>query len=592
MLVSMGGCSLDEYNPSGMSTEQEWSTAEGYEKKINDCYFDLVRIIYGQAEDTYIVIAEGGTDIWQDANPEGTNGNWSNTLRYAGSFSGLMNENYTGFYGTVSACNAAIYYADKVEGLSQDRINELVAEARFIRAHALFNIVENYGGKYLPLELPSGTSPTSLPCSTVNEFYKVIFEDLQFAKTYLPLTNEVVGHVTRGAAYHLYAKACLTYASYTDPVSNATALTEDEARQYLVEAQKAADELIDNAATYGVRLYDDVNDVFDEANNKANAEALFVVTHSSVTAYNPRGNYFNRAWKHSEAYNANTAGIYLDGIEASYATEVNGYPVPKLAKGNCYMEPSKYMLDLYSNPKDMRYKAFFKDTYYVNRPTNAAGNGYTWGETDAARYKLSNARVDNPNFDIMLGDTAIYISRHTYTQEERDRCRYAICNIEDNYADPAKPGRFFPSLKKMDCPSLYAGTNPSKPYSSADCIIYRLGETYLLAAEIDWRLGDVNGAVDRLNDLRNRSCEGHDHSLDITAADVTEDFLLDEYAREMIGEWNRWMTLKRFRALERRIKECNPQITNFKPDVHYLRPIPDGELLVIDNPQEYQNPGY
>ena len=144
----------------------------------------------------------------------------------------------------------------------------------------------------------------------------------------------------------------------------------------------------------------------------------------------------------------------------------------------------------------------------------------------------------------------------------------------------------------MDCPSLYAGTNPSKPYSSADCIIYRLGETYLLAAEIDWRLGDVNGAVDRLNDLRNRSCEGHDHSLDITAADVTEDFLLDEYAREMIGEWNRWMTLKRFRALERRIKECNPQITNFKPDVHYLRPIPDGELLVIDNPQEYQNPGY
>lgn len=41
--------------------------------------------------------------------------------------------------------------------------------------------------------------------------------------------------------------------------------------------------------------------------------------------------------------------------------------------------------------------------------------------------------------------------------------------------------------------------------------------------------------------------------MDITASEVTQDFLLDEYAREMIGEWNRWMTLKRFRAFESRI---------------------------------------
>ena len=76
------GCSLDEYNPSGVSTDQEWSTPSGFEKKVNDCYFDLIRIVYGQAEDTYLMVAEGGTDIWQDANPEGTNGNWSKLMRY------------------------------------------------------------------------------------------------------------------------------------------------------------------------------------------------------------------------------------------------------------------------------------------------------------------------------------------------------------------------------------------------------------------------------------------------------------------------------------------------------------------------------
>ena len=31
----------------------------------------------------------------------------------------------------------------------------------------------------------------------------------------------------------------------------------------------------------------------------------------------------------------------------NYATTVNGMETHKLAKGNCYMEPSKYMLDLY-----------------------------------------------------------------------------------------------------------------------------------------------------------------------------------------------------------------------------------------------------
>ena len=65
MMLSVYGCSLDEFNPSGISTEQEWSTPAGYEKKVNDCYFDLVRIVYGQAEDTYLMVAEGGTDIWQ-----------------------------------------------------------------------------------------------------------------------------------------------------------------------------------------------------------------------------------------------------------------------------------------------------------------------------------------------------------------------------------------------------------------------------------------------------------------------------------------------------------------------------------------------
>ena len=594
LLLTAASCSLDEYNPSGNTPENEWTSAAGYEKKINDCYFDMIRIIYGQSEDTYLMVAEAGTDIWQDTNPTGANGNWSKILRYDdyGSANGMLNDGYYAFYGTLSACNGAIAYADKVTGLSEADKNELVAEAYFIRAHALYNIVEQWGGKYLPLEPITGETRT-LTCSTVNDFYKTIIEDLEFAMKYLPVKPAVYGRVARAAAYHLYAKACLTYASYTDGLGNCTALTQEESRQYLQKAKAAADDLIANAATYGVKLYDDVDEVFDENNNKDNKEALFVVTHSTVQAYNPRGQYYNRVWKHAEAYNNNTSGIYLSGMTPSYATLVNGMSTHKLAKGNCYMEPSKYMLDLYGE-KDKRYAAFFKDTYYINNPSvKEGGTVYTWDAADANRFKLSQDRVGNHDYDLAIGDTAVYLSRRKMTQEERDAKRYAVYNIDDNYADPSQPLKFFPSLKKADCPSLYEGANASKPYSSADCIIYRLGETYLISAEIDWKLGDMAGAKSRLNDLRNRACVNHDHSMDIQESDITQDFLLDEYAREMIGEWNRWMTLKRFRAFESRISKCNPQIkaNAFQKD-YYLRPIPDAAILLIDNGDEYQNPGY
>jgi len=589
LALTLCACSLEEENPSAISTDKEWSTAEGFEKLVNGCYYDLIRIIYGQAEDTYIICSEAGTDIWQDAR-DGSNGNWSKALRYTdfGASVGMFNEGYSGFYGTLSQCNAAIYYANKVTGLSQSEINQLVAEAYFIRAHCLFNIVEYWGGKYLPTA-PMTDPVTSLPCSSINEFYDVILSDLEFAIQNLPIKQTVLGHVTRAAAYHLYAKACLTYSTYTDGLGGATSLTASESKELLQKAKSAADYLIDNQTSLGVKLYDDVADVFDENNNKNNSEALFIVCHSTVQAYNPRGNYYNRAWKHWTAYNNASDGIFLDGIKPSYSTSVNGYSVPKLAKGNCYMCPSKAMLDLYS-AKDTRYHEFFNDTYYINKPNN--GNYYTWSKSDVARFGLSENRVGNSNFDILTGDTAIYISRDKYyTQAERDAKRYAIYNVDDNYANQTQPLKFFPSLKKNDCPSLYCGTNPSKPYSAADCIVYRLGETYLLSAEIDWRLGDNASAAQRVNVIRNRACVNKDHSMDVTSSEITQDFLLDETARELIGEWQRWQTLKRFRAFESRISKMNPQISSFKSE-YYFRPVPAAEILLLTNGEEYQNEGY
>lgn len=506
-----------------------------------------------------------------------------------GASTGQQLEAYSGFYATLNSCNAAIQYADIVEGLSENEVNALVAEAYFLRAHSLFNIVEYFGGKYLSTDY-TATPLSVLPMSSVNEFYDVIIKDLEFAMQYLPISQSVRGHVTRAAAYHLYAKACLTYSTYTDGLAGATPLTDSESKELLEKAKTAVEYLITNKASLGVDLYDETAEVFADENNKTNKEALFIVTHSSITAYNPRGNYFNRVWKHFEAFNFNTSGIYLTGLQPSYETNVAGTEVQKVAKGNCYFEPSKYYLSLYDDRRDTRYDAYFKDTYYINKPTE--GNVYKWTTEDAARYGLDESRVGNSDYDIKVGDIAIYLTRDPWTQSRKDACPYAVYNIEDNYKDPANPGKFFPSLSKFDNPTLYAGSNASKPYSSADCIVYRLAESYLLAAEIYWRLGDNKTAAERLNVIRNRACSNHDGGLDVGQNDITQELLLDEYAREMGGEWMRWTTLKRFRALESRIAKCNPQITKFDKSIHYLRPVPTQEILLIDNGSEYQNPGY
>lgn len=590
MLTAMSSCSLDEYNPSGISTNQEWSTASGYEKLVNGCYYDLVRIVYGQAEDTYVIASEGGTDIWQDVKG-GSNGNWSKALIYSNDFGSntyMFQEAYSGFYGCLNQCNAAIDYAGKVQGLSEEQKNALVAEAYFIRAHALFNIVEYWGGKFLPTQ-PTTSAITTLPLSKVNDFYEVILSDLEFAKKYLPVTQAVRGHVTRAAAYHLYAKAALTYSTYTDGLGYCDAISEARKTELLTAAKQSADYLISNAAALGVRLYNDIDEVFDENNNKTNEEALFIVTHSTITALNPRGNYFNRAWKHWDAYNNASDGVGMSGMTPTYdpVRTVNGDQY-RLAKGNCYMSPSLYMFNLYGQ-KDGRYKAFFIDTWYINKPTD--GNQYKWTSADAARFGLDAARVDNPAFNINKGDTAIYIPRgKNYTDQQRNVFRYATYNLEDNFKDQANPGKFFPTLKKNLCTNLFCGTNASKPYSAADCIVYRLAETYLLSAEIDWRLGDNAGAADRVNTIRNRACIGHDHSMDVSAADINANFLLDENARELIGEWQRWQALKRFRLLLERLA-LNPQIKNKKQE-YYFRPVMQSEIDLIDNGDDYQNSGY
>lgn len=153
----------------------------------------------------------------------------------------------------------------------------------------------------------------------------------------------------------------------------------------------------------------------------------------------------------------------------------------------------------------------------------------------------------------------------------------------------------------------WGGYDPSDDFGYAivkDWPIMRLGETYLLRAEARFRQGNAAGAAADINKLRDRAFKvarttsGNASLGSVSASDITADFILDERARELIGEENRRMTLVRTGKLADRVSmngDTSPTgkvITGFNAQKHILLPIPLSEIQMNKDAELKQNPGY
>jgi hypothetical protein len=136
-----------------------------------------------------------------------------------------------------------------------------------------------------------------------------------------------------------------------------------------------------------------------------------------------------------------------------------------------------------------------------------------------------------------------------------------------------------------------AGSNPTFP--DTDYPMFRLGEAYLMYAEATLRgasNGDESRALSLVNDLRQRAGLGRD----VSASELTLDFILDERGRELFWEARRRTDLIRFGEFTGSAYtwpwKGNTQAGASIPDYRALYPLPESELQV--NPNLTQNPGY
>lgn len=123
-----------------------------------------------------------------------------------------------------------------------------------------------------------------------------------------------------------------------------------------------------------------------------------------------------------------------------------------------------------------------------------------------------------------------------------------------------------------------------------DITLMRLGETYLLLAEAQFKNNKPGEAAATLTTLRARS-----NASAVTAGQVSMDFILDERARELLAEENRRMTLMRTGTLvQRAALNANSPLNPISglTNKHLLLPIPLSEINLNKDAELEQNPDY
>lgn len=173
------------------------------------------------------------------------------------------------------------------------------------------------------------------------------------------------------------------------------------------------------------------------------------------------------------------------------------------------------------------------------------------------------------------------------------------------YAEYMETTDAFGSVKKFDDPESdqLTGNNDYR-----DIVIFHVSDMYLVAAEAYLMAGDKPKSLAKLNAVRQRaglanlaSFEAYvpEYSTSATFTIKEIDVILDERARELYAERQRWTDLRRTKQLIRYNVEFNNYIenaaamANVAGEYKWLRPIPQEEISSntgITN--EDQNPGY
>ncbi len=582
--------------------------------------------------EAYFVLTEYGTDFTWEGSDGGNKDPFNKYMSSLNPGQDVINKFWNNNYKGITRANTALMYMPEVTDMTEEEKSERAAELKFLRAYFYFDLVQHYGA--LPLVTEGNVSQvvTDFERAPVADVYKQIISDLKAAYDVLPdvWQQEERGRATKWSVGHLLAKVYLTRISAEADIRGAKQTDLDSAAYF-------AGEVI-NSGKFS--LEPDFADVFEQNNQKTSKEIIWDVEYTDDALFNGAGS--------SSGDGGNQLHLYWVAqydIKPGMIRDIeNGRPWKRLR-----INPEA-LGRLWDRKADSRVYKTFQWTYYCNNP----GTAPVWAP--AYYYVDPVTNVENKNDVIYTppaelvgkpkfqsGDTAIYLSPKYYGALEHYSATHPKQGLvnEAGYrqmlTDIAKAPYLLIPVDKYDVnnfPTMLKWLDKQRPdmnYQAGSRNFHRmrLSETYLIAGEAYGRKGEWDKALEMINEVRKRAAyaEGEQkpsqvYRIDggennatstiepmlVTETDVHQpefpsgsnfdpfvDWMLEERARELYGELNRWEDLARTGTLVARVKLYNPDGVGNIQDYHKLRPIPNTYIdrLSPQRPtEEVQNPGY
>jgi starch-binding outer membrane protein, SusD/RagB family len=528
---------LTEELISDVSASSYYTTAQGFEDAVKATYW-WSKPFFGPERGFSMSVF--GTDL----HTEGADGSHKTLNRYDGSLNpqqAFVRDTWRDFYRGINQANAVINRSAGLS-ISEELKTSRIAEVRFLRALFYFMLTSHYGDVHLTLEETEGVEVEANRTAIAEVYKQAIIPDLEFAIANLPETQSDYGRATKPAAEFLLGKVLLRrgWKSFAE--------SGDFSR-----AESLFSNVINN---YGFALLPEFADLWD-IGNEQNSEVIWTIQNSKSQVdegIDPEG------------HRGHLYFLFEYDVRPGMTRDItNGRPWKRF-------RPTEYTLGLWNRDIDSRYDKSYKHAWLANNPNNIP----VWSEEEAAKgYGIAG----QPKFE--LGDTALFIPgpqrEEVWTDERIAATRYAVYTKRKDYCfECGQHLRIFPSLNKW-----IDDTRPDrqKEQGQRDFILMRLAEAYLLRAEARFKQGNLEGAADDINVIRHRGAwPGREAEMEITSADISLDFILDERGRELIGEGHRWMDLTRTNTLVERVRQYNPVGGLNIQDYHVVRPIPQNQI--------------
>lgn len=436
--------------------------------------------------------------------------------------------------------------------ITEEARGNIKGQALFFRAYTYNFLANIYGG--VPIVDKRLTEPKfDFVRNTRVEVLSFVAKDLELATQLLPKEVED-GRIPRAAAYHLLSEVYISLgmetkdASYYDKsVSAATKVISKDAGDYQLMTSRFG-----KASSKPGDVFSDVFADGQINKSEGNKEVMWAWQFESFT---PGGSNTTSMANNSIRY----WGPEYDKIKTPNGSA--NLACDSVGRGIGVNSPNNYVkYDIWKlDSKDIRNSKYnIRRVFYFNNPADPKylGKPIKTGRKSGKLY-------------VMKDDG-------TFTNIELDTLR-----------------QYYPYIRKIDGAAFnndILSGNTAKDFSRM-----RVAETYLLRAEAYFRKGDLVSAATDINTIRTRA-----KAINIAAQDVTEDFILDERARELLVEEPRLRTLIRMGRLVDRVRKYNsaPSVAGGVSsgatiqDFNKFWPIPQKVIDSNTGAKFQQNPGY